>query len=359
MSEPIVLIPGIVEENPTSTGYLKDTFDADTLTIAFEPHISCLAEAAGMERKAVLRRVYDICVANGRENWSEAAERALRGRLENAQLKLTFQRLRSRVVGAAIHQAAAELVDAGRLKTEGARSLLSIIRTSDPALLQIAPVQPPLEVPRFVHPDPFGGDKEDWRAECENGVASIKELICREVDDIFVISEFSTFTAGRNGGYEVRSSNVWIGEQMPDDEKPTIPIDLTSYATRYFQACAEEPAIAVRHHTMMEQHGSHANWLTLNSNAAVELGFEPNNERLFGWDDGENYIWVLRWLSGSPLVSPHEGICADGWLLLGSNGVKARLQERFGRIRRRCRVTRSFEEDYDSRISGMNWSEDI
>jgi len=359
VGEPIAVLPGIADETPTSTGYLKDTFDAETLTIVFKRHIRLLADAAGMERKSVLRRVYDICVANGRNNYSESAERFLRGRLENAQLRLTFQRLRSRVVGAAIHQAAAELVDAGRLEIEDARSLLSIIRTSDPALMQIVPVPPPPEVPCFVHPDPFSGDKAGWKSECEDNVTSIKELICREVDGAFVISEYSIFTAGHNGGCEVRSSNLWIGNSAPDDEERLIPLDLTAYATEYFQASAREPAIGIQHFPMLEQHGSHADWLTLNSNAAFELGLTPMNERLFGWQDGDLIIWCLRWQNGCPLVSPHDGICGHGWLLLGTVEVKERLQRHFGSIRRHCSVTRSSEEDIDSTKSRFVWVDDI
>jgi hypothetical protein len=299
---------------------------------------------AQIEASSVVRRVYDIAVSQGRETWSRQVEKTLRERLNNASLRLTFQRPRSIAVERAIHQAAAELVDAGSLKVRDAHDLLACLRTCDPALLRLAPEHTPAAFAPFSPPEAYGGQEQSWAAECVDQNDSIKQLIARHLDGRCVIAEHSVFRSGRQGCREERWSNLWVDAAQPEDLQQPLPRDAVSYASRYFRVAMAEGSLALRHTAFMEHHGSHCEWITLNSNAGEALGLQPDASRPFGWTDGEDSMWVLRWIDGHPLVNPSEGHQSDGWMLLATNGLASKMNDLFSDIRRFCVVRRTSRE---------------
>ncbi len=116
-------------------------------------------------------------------------------------------------------------------------------------------------------------------------------------------------------------------------------------------------AIAVRHFGAIEHLGNHSEWIGLNANAARALNFWLDASRTLGWTDGADFIWTVRWVNGHPIIPPSQGEQSDGWLLLGTPGVAAKLADSFESVRRLCVVQRRLADRDDGEESGAQWDE--
>jgi hypothetical protein len=242
-----------------------------------------------------------------------------------------------------------------------AENLLWGLRRCDPLLLRIPQTCIPAEIPAFDPPSLFNrkDDGESWLSDCEQLTQSVRRLLTREVDACIVLAELSAFRTGRDVRREYRTSNLWFDKAGPDDPASLIPTDLISYASDYPMVGHEQPAAAIRHFPRMELHGAHGEWVALNTNAAESLGLTPDPGRLFGWHDGEDGIWTVRWLDGNPMVPPGEGKQGDGWLLVGTPGIADKIRQVFPDVQRHCVVRRQKGERDDEAGSVGTWSESL
>jgi hypothetical protein len=355
---PLIVPPRVFEEEIDATGCLRDTYDATEFTKLAELPIKALSRAAKIEESGLVRRVYNIAVSFGRETWERQAERALRERLENSSLRpLPFTRLRSIALENALHQTAAELIDTGRLDAQNVTHMLPFFRISDPTLLRLPSTSMPKELAAFRPVDSSSEELRKWFVACKGGNREIRQLIVHEVEESCVLAEYSRFCSGRRRCVEERFTNLWVDQAEPDKSAFPVPFDRFSYASWYDQAHSSEGAIAVRHFGAIEHHGVHSEWICLNAHVAAALGFWPDSSRPFGWTNGTEFIWTMRWLNGHSDVPPHEGEQSDGWLLLGTPGVQAKLVELFDLVRRFCVVRRTIGEQAKGEESTTQWNE--
>jgi len=353
-NRPIQAEAAVFGDEATATSSLPAAHDAESFAFLHMFEINCLARAAGIDVEFVLQRVYEICLSQYRDSSTKTAEDALRFRLENAGLRINYQRPRAFAIEHAIHQAAAELVDAGRIKEEWSNRRVPVIRISDPLLLSLEPDAMPAGIPAFHPPDPFGGEKEKWILECDAGQAAFDQLICREIENCIVLAESTCFQTGRSGLSERRMSNLWLTHTDPLSDEPLLPSSTRTYAAQYETAMSNEPAFAVQHPYTLSSRSPHHDWIALNANCAIAAGFNVEPSRLLGWTDGVDHVWVIRWMSGSPLVTPRENVRADGWLLVGTPGTIEKLCPESETPVRRCSVSRGSQGG-----SECHWAESV
>ncbi|NLS96430.1 MAG: ATP-binding protein [Planctomycetaceae bacterium] len=353
--QPLIVPPSVFEKEIDATGCLRDTYDATEFTKLAQYPIKALSRAAKIEESGLIRRVYEIAVSFGRETWERQAELALRERLDNSSLRFPFTRLRSIALENSLHRAAAELIDAGRLDAQNVSYMLPFFRISDPVLLRLPTISMPKELAAFRPDDSSSEQLREWLAACEGGIREIQHLIAHEVEESCVLAEYSHFCAGRRRCVEERFTNLWVAQPATDKPPLPFPFDPFSYASWYDQAHSDEGAVAVRHFGAIEHHGVHSEWLCLNAHAAAALGFWPDPERAFGWTDGTDFIWTVRWLNGHPDVPPSQDEQSDGWLLLGTPGVPAKMANSFDSVRQFCVVRRTIGEQAKGESSTAQW----
>lgn len=237
------------------------------------------------------------------------------------------------------------------------KSLLTSLCISDPDPLWIDPQRTPRQVPCFTLPESYPGDTEAWLRECESQSRGVRNSLTRQLPDGVVLAEYSSFRIGHDDYQETRTSNVWLDGAIPETPDKVIPSDFTSYDGRYQSAASDEVAIGCRHFATMEFHGSHHNWVTVNANAALYLGLSPDSSKLFGWANGEDSIWTIRWIDGDPLIHPRQTYQGDGWLIIGSSSIGKRLIQQFSDVRRHCSVKRKHGEGDNTREAVAGWSE--
>ena len=255
-------------------------------------------------------------------------------------MQLSYKRLRTIAVENAVHQVAAELVDAGRIERADLANLSQLIRTSDPALLNVLTDIRPAEIPELLLPGRSRHKIEAWLRDFALDQDVSQDMFLHGLNTGIVLAECTNFFDGNSGLSEHRISNVWFGSETPINHEATLPNNITGYTSRYSECGQNAPAIGLSHRMSMEHHGAHIEWLVLNCNIANALGFYPDAKKQFGWTDGKDWIWTIRWMDGSPLVNPRRGHQADGWILTSTIGVKQKLQDVFGDLTRFCNIVR-------------------
>jgi hypothetical protein len=255
-----------------------------------------------------------------RADWDAEAERRLQSYLSAIDLKLHFTRPKSRVAGLAVRRVAAELVDAGRLPTDGA-SRLGLARTFDERLLFLTPSIRPhwLQLPADLG---IGRPSTEW-TKIDN--QSFDKFALQSLDGYWVVVGEITRTQILNWGVPSETRTSLTASQK--SRRPHRDAELSHFfpARVAWQADAYPSLLGfpVRECCVIYGHEyrlrfANREWLAINPWMATALGWASHPETPFSWlQEGKLVAQSVCWQDGPYNRQPPGGeVCSQGWLVL-------------------------------------------
>ena len=300
--------------------------------------IEALAELAGVDEDAlhadVLRRARVLVRAG-----------ADLGRTPSPDDTLGWGGLRpsARAIMTALAEVAAVLCDAGLAGERGALRAADLYPTLDVALLRSRPLRRPSAVPTFIDSAIRG---ELYRHRFEDLAAGAEGRIARGHDGWVVLGETTDLQLlDRQGHHELRRAGLVRDDDAPFGPAVLRPITMAEYTAlgrsgKTSQGVVENP----------DRPAARAGWLALHPRLAGELGLSLAEPGGLDWLlNGQPAVRSLWWRSGFPRWQPSSDgdEVGEGWLVLGSPELVARLRDDGCRRSWRTWTMRRFAEDGD------------
>lgn len=278
------------------------------------------------------------------DEWNEAGERRLYGRLDAARLGGAYRRPRSDAALRATHRLIGELWRAGEIETWLAGRLVAELRLCDPALALVEPAQRPPEVPT-IETGIWGDDRTDaWLGAVNDALASLPEL----VGDRIVLAESSELEAvAAHGGRRERRISVLCTRRdagLPDTE--LIPHGGTCRVADYPKSTAARAGCPVIGHPLGSVDENPAGeWVALDPALALSLDWSLAPDGMFRWRNaGGRLMAETAWWQDGPAGMRgrlSEDCVGEGWLVLATPDALAALSARTGEVVRVTSVTRT------------------
>ena len=290
---------------------------------------------------------------------SSAGEVALRARLDNADLKLTFVRLRSRLATRATAIVVSELHRGGRLTDEQATAHADELRSTDPGLSLLSPVpRPPVILPL---------DRLEWDSQTirkwVHSTDGPSSLPIRLSDGRYVLAEHTRLRYLHRTQRDEDRRSVSVGDARPresmgsvDDWCPcayywrsdtysTLQIPSFPGGTDRAPGCE---AVIIRHgDRAFDSHA--AGWLAFNPTLAARLGWQHDPAGLFRWVDSAGQAMVESvWWHDGPVWDwggSSDQSVSRGWLVVAVPRAVEQIESELRTLRRYASVRRSARLD--------------
>jgi len=355
---------GLLSEGPSALppGLIVDPTDPLELVRPFGPILAYVAQESGLPVENLLYRVSQIMREFAPENsWSAEGEKTLRRELESASLRLPFRRPRATIAQRALLHVVGELVDAGRLNVANLRRLERVLRFYDPAMFLLEPAIRPADVPAIAGREKFGGNNERWL----DVVGSTAPSPCRRMADgrIVLAEETKLKRLDWETATEVRCSSLEWASSGADPDSDRFFTSVFNMHAKEYSSLAEkgfDQSSVIRHDAYWyESPGVH--WLALNPAVGRQCTWKLADRGLFRWTDGndetvvESIWWVEGLIDQSP---PHfEDEVGEGWLVVASPEAVSAIEARYGALKRRVKVTRSYRDKGGAHVRST-WAEE-
>lgn len=371
---PRLLMPGPAFRSPRVLAAGEPLPDADDPGQRLATTMHVLGRAAahtGLSLECLVGRANDLAsrpvVA---ADLTEAGERAERNRLDNAGLKLTFVRPRTRAAISATSLVVGELWRAGRLTDRQASDLADELRSTDPGLSLRDPTLRPDETPGLNGID-FGDELiRKWVRAAADGLSSLPQ---RLADGRHVLAEHSRFSfLNRTVRKEDRRSLI-VGQSRLQGSMGSVsnwcPEDYVwrsdTYPTLRFHRSAGSPsdprsgAVVVRHSETAADSPA-AGWLALNPSLAASLSWRHDPSGLFKWLDGSGNVAAESvWWHDGPVWGGDnwsDESVGRGWLVVASAEAFSLILRELGSARRHSSVRRSARLDEGEKLEHVDSS---
>jgi len=280
-------------------------------------------------------------------SWSPEGEKSLGRELKSASLRLPFAKPRAAVARRALFHVVGELADAGRLDAAKLQRLERELRFYDPSMLLLDPTIRPVDVPAIAGRGEFGGKEEGWL----DAVSSAAPSACRKMADgrIVLAEETKLKHLDWETATEVRLSSLTSAllRGRPSADR-LFGSAFNMRVSEYSNLEPLEDSLVVRHDVYFyESPGEH--WLALNPVVGRRCTWKLADSGLFWWADGngetmvESIWWVDGLIDQSP---PHFGNeVGEGWLVVASPEAVSAIEARYGPMKRRVKISRSYRDE--------------
>jgi hypothetical protein len=353
---------GLLSEGPSAlaSGLLVDPTDPLELVRPFGQILAYVARESGLPVENLLYRVSQLMRELAPENsWSPEGEKSLGRELKSASLRLPFAKPRAAVARRALFHVVGELADAGRLDAAKLQRLERELRFYDPGMLLLDPVIRPMDVPGITGRDKIGGKDEEWL----DAVISAAPSACRKLTDgrIVLAEETKLKHLDWETATEVRLSSLsWALFPGHSGADGFFGSAFNLHVSEYSSLKRPEESLAIRHDLYFyESPGEH--WLALNPAVGRQCTWNLADSGLFRWADGngetmvESIWWVDGLIDQSP---PHFGNeVGEGWLVVASPEAVSAIEARYGPMKRRMKVSRSYRDEGDAHVRST-WAEE-
>jgi hypothetical protein len=335
---------------PTSFEFLPDAASVSDLVSPWKNEILAIAGAAGLTFDAVAARVASLMGSlTPEETWNREAEQQLRRRMDNADIKYPYRRLRFAQTRRAVFVVVAELADAGRLSKAALSSFELMFRTYDPELVTFRPSARPREIVAVTRAQ-YDEFKQAW-------VADVRQFdtatLCRQVAHLFVIAEKSKLKpSGTGTATETRISVVCstsLGLPDPDIEQNRFfPSLMRETVSTYYDSSSDVAGLPVLEHNGWGYDTPGDGWLALDAALARSFGWQPCPDRLLTWiHNGQIMSQTVWWADGlfeQSMPYYRKSEVGEGWLVLASPEAMEAVKSHIGEMQRIVSVKREIIE---------------
>lgn len=223
----------------------------------------------------------------------------------------------------ALDEAAAILVDAGKVRPADALFETGLWPLYDTALLKTRPKRKPAQVAAFLSIDQRKSMDLYKRPATELADGAVERL-AREIDGWIVLGEWTELSLlDRLRHYERRVSGVVFADQEARGQfgqRPIRPWPARGYGCLQSNPLQGLTVMRARQTLMASPDG----WLALHPGVASELALEPDPDSRLGWTfKGEPAVQSLWWRSGYDRWPPYSEAdeVGEGWIVLASTSV--------------------------------------
>jgi hypothetical protein len=313
----------IWEDEPlrVETTSLPETEDPYLLLKSVLPEMDYVARASGIAREILIHRAGQMfsSVAKG-DKWSKTSEKILKNRFDRVSLKYPYRRPRATNARLALAHLLAELLDQGRLAIGSVGPLFRVLRPYDPQAYLV-------EVEK--RPD-FAARPISWGNG--GGFAApdsiISTMLLRTPDGLLILAESTQLrTLDWERPTEVRRSVVGTKtrSRAEDDFFACVArCDRDQYVVQPSMGGMGISELIIQNEGRWLE-SPVREWLAFNPDIAVHIGWEPDEERPFGWKNGagEPMVWSVYWNDGvydapPPKIGEQVG---EGWAVLATESA--------------------------------------
>lgn len=281
--------------------------------------------------------------------WNKQAEEDYRKWMKGVGLELTYHRLRPKVAKLALSYVACELLDAGRIPSQGIDLLRDIFKRSDELLLELEPgIRPKCIVVPQTKDREISHRHDEWLGDIEQGLTQFVDSIDTGKK---IIGELTTWSwLDWDLPTEIRMSNVCHPELNNDVDitSPSVlfPSMMHWSAIDYPEITAtREPSLVIYGSGSYIDHGG-IEWLALNPSIGFYLGWSISENGLFRWvdDNGNTMVESIYWKDGPVSRQPPkmDDIPSNGWLVIASDKAVEKIREVTGEAIKVNAVVRSY-----------------
>jgi hypothetical protein len=302
-----------------------DIEDRYEWALLYKAELETIADHSGISFQNLVRRLTDLMIEMDRATWSAQAEQRLIDRLNDAELKLPYRRLRAHAASLALAQMLAELYDASQINFDLYQALGVTLNPIDKVVSAAKPITMPEEivVPEIRYLKRY--DSIPWNTLPQD---PLEACIRKMRDGRIVIGELSRFRYwDRSSPTEIRSSVVIPATA---EAPPTWKEDYGFVATNLMwradvypmlpgTVAISSPAVGGSDFGAMVGSGD---WVAFNPAIARALKWRCRAGSMFGWENADGILQVETiWWSRGPYhrVETHqEAMSAQGWLIVAT-----------------------------------------
>jgi tetratricopeptide (TPR) repeat protein len=329
---------------------ISDTEDIRVLLHPFKSYIEFLSISTGLDPVSISQRVVQI-IREGRmnEQLTTSFEKETNEFLKEIDLYYPFHRPRFEVIDFAIREAAAELMDAGKLV------LNEEVETYFCRHDYFADIHIPfIEQPRFIQsvlskrrtllPD-------NWVSDIKNS-ERFKESGLPMIDEWYVIGEYSIQHSGSfQHPKEIYKMHVVTQDKrQPDLEEQSFGFVYKQLMDSYCSDshCPAEPYLIVINKNDFDNSGLRTDWLAFNPAIGSNFEWHPSERVPLAWEDKEGRLVVRStfWENGNLWMDSRESTASRGWIVLISEAGMQQIKQRYSLYVRKS-MTR--ETRYDNK----------
>lgn len=291
----------------------------EELIIPYEYFINVLSEETGIRYENLTYRIVSIMRdIDDPNNWTDEGENKLRFYLEEIELKYPYQKLRVKSVKRAIMRLITELIDSNCMDDS---RINRIFTWSDYAVPFFKEIPKPYFVQRVCDLDTRYINKK-W-LDISEDTQRLKEGIVKYEDSFNIIAEYSLV---RNLGWE-KASETYMHQLAFTSEiiKNEVYI-FDSIFHGLFEDYHIHEDIKLYNMVILNHRFEHSNlksnWIAFNPDLARYLGWVPNTNELFAWNDSEGILMVksIYWSSGNiDISSRKDSEVGEGWFVVISD----------------------------------------
>jgi hypothetical protein len=312
----------------------------------FRNQIGYLSEISGIPENNLFVRCHSLMKATGNESeWTIQYEKNLRYHLKEIGLDFTFYRPRIEAAAKALMHLLTGLIDSGTIKSE------NIIRMFTMKDVDV-PFFPIIEKPPFIHAiqeRDYGGVHEDWvdRIETSERFGG-QNLLVYPTGGNIIAEYYLVKSLDWGEATEVYCSQISFHEDIDDSEPYIFGSAFHQLSKDYhYLDDTDGSIITIRDHLYV-QSGLKATWIAINPGLARFLGWIPNEDRLFAWNNhkGDLMVESIYWSDGNVHLSPrHDGEVAEGWVVVASEEALKEIRSKGDELYLQKSVLRTYARD--------------
>ena len=315
---------------------LPDSKDPLEMIRPFQDDFEFLSELSGIPRQNLINRAAILMKELApEERWNKQAQEEMKDWFNAADLQLTYNRLRPKQAIRALNYVTAELADAGKLSEAALKSVKRRLRAHDHIMSAIEPAKRPDDI---ALPDLNGKTDSRNKNWVENGREALALIPERLKSGQIVLAELTRVSyiewqVPTEYRFSMLCHRDWPELDEWQDAYKFFPSRSTWYACDYPELDSGDlPAISIYGRPRFIELGREE-WLAINPNIAMKLGWQLCSTGLFRWKDSEGRTMVesICWQDGPINRQSYENdVCSEGWIVLSST-------EAFETIRQNCK----------------------
>lgn len=308
--------------------------------------VNILAHSTGIGKMNLVHRMYRLMhELDIPEHWSASYENGIKAWLEDIRLKYNCPKQRVMTARRALMHLVTELIDADVLSASDVQALFSMYDYQVPFFKEIAA---PVFVPSLKTKG-AGYLDQDWLEQIE-GFKRLDEGLVRWHADWKVIGECSKVRSLAWGqATETYMMQLCFEEGERAQGEYIFGSAFQQPTSSYFILTrVSSHMLLIRDH-FSTQSSMKSRWLAFNPALAINLGWKPDESRMFGWQDSNGHLMVesVFWSDGNmDMPPPHsDSEAGEGWVVVASPQAIERLKAYSPTLFLEKEVKRSRQED--------------
>jgi hypothetical protein len=294
-----------------------DIKDIEDIIKPFGSFVDILSKESGINRTNIIYRLHSLMKEIGEPaEWTVEYEKKLRGHLEEIRLKYSFFRPIVITAKIAIMHLVGELLDSNYIYE---LIIQKLFMSHDYAVPFFNEISKPSFVQTLKESE-FNSVGIDWLDRIEDCHRLYEGLISYQ-DNMKIIGEYSLVRSLNWGtATEIYMSQLTISNKIGEDDHFIFSSAFQQLTEDYYNLSGIGPYIIIIRDHLFDQFYMKSRWIAINPTLAKHLGWEPEPDRLFGWNDKEGNLMVesIFWSNGNVDMRPPHlySESGEGWFVI-------------------------------------------